>query len=169
MALFHLDKKTMPSSAHFAADEVFTTLVADAGGGFSNDRLGVDTPRGALGGMVATLSGADNTVNICDEALTPDYLFYNDAQSAPFDNAPNVASGKVALLPLGNGDYIEVDVYETHDVGDTDITANYVIGALLYSSERGLLTNVDTGGQTAVGRVAKVPTTDDPRLGLRVL
>jgi len=164
MALQHIDKKTAPSSAMAAADPCFTTLVA---GVRTNDLLGVDTPRGALGGMVATISGADMTVNICDETLSPDYLFYNDAAGAAFENAPSVASGKIALLPTNNGDVVLVDVYETYEADGTT-PATYTVGAMVYSSSNGLLTSEDESSSTVVGRVCQVPTTDDPRLGVKL-
>jgi len=166
MALYLRDKKTAPSSRFLAADPVFTTMVPSDT--WPNDRLGTDTPRGALGGMVATISGAaDYTVNIASNATSADYLFLNDAAGAAFENAPSVASGKIALLPIGGaGDVIEVDVYETHTSGGAGIMANYTINAPLYVSARGLITNVVSGN--IVGNVAKVPTTASPRLGLKV-
>jgi hypothetical protein len=164
MALQHIDKKTAPSSAMLAADEVYTTMVA---GARTNSRLGVDTPRGALGGMVATISGADMTVGICDETADPDYLFYNDAAGAAFENAPSIASGKIALLPTNNGDVVLVDVYETRNAADSaDLT--YAVNAKVYSSANGLLTSEDESSSTVVGKVVQVPTTDDPRLGVKL-
>jgi len=164
MALQHIDKKTAPSSAMLAADPCFTTLVV---GARTNDRLGVDTPRGCLGGMVATISGADMTVNISTAATEPDYMFYNDAAGGAYENAPSVASGKIALLPINNGDVVLVDVYETRNLADAaDLT--YVVGDLLYSSANGLLTNENEDTTTVVGKVVQVPTTDDPRLGVKL-
>ena len=166
MALQHVDKKTAPSSAMWAADECFTTLVA---GVRNNDRLGVDTPRGALGGMVATISGADMTVGICDDTTDPDYLFYNDAAGGAFENAPSVASGKIALLPTENGDVALVDVYETYQ-SDGVTPIDYVVGEKVYSSANGLLTaaNDDARGTVVVGKICQIPTTDDPRLGVKL-
>jgi len=166
MALQHIDKKTAPSSAMLAADPCFTTLVSPAAPR-TNDRLGVDTPRGALGGMVATISGADMTVNICDNTTDPDYLFYNDAAGGAFENAPAVASGKIALLPTNNGDVVLVDVYETHT--DGNVAIQYAVGDKVYSSINGLLTKDTDGeaGSVVVGTVCQVPTTDDPRLGVK--
>jgi hypothetical protein len=164
MALFLRDKKTAPSSRYVAADSVFTTLVPD--GAWTNDRLGTDTPRGALGGMVAQISGGDYEVVIADKTSSTDFLFLNDAAGSAFENAPSVASGKIALLPLGNGDSVEVDVYETHTSGNVSILANYTINAPVYASARGLLTT-ETGAQI-VGKVVKVPTTGSPRLGIKL-
>jgi hypothetical protein len=65
---------------------------------------------------------------------------------------------------------VEVDVYETHSLLGVDITAGYTIGALLYVSQRGLITNTleATKSTDKVGKVVKVPTTADVRLGLKV-
>lgn len=164
MALQHIDKKTAPSSAMLAADPVFTTQVA---GSRTNDRLGVDTPRGVLGGMVATISGADFTVNISDATTSPDYLFYNDAAGGAFENAPAVASGKVALLSTQNGDVVLIDVYETRNKADS-ADLSYAVGGRLWSSENGLLTSENESSSTMIGRVVQVPTTDDPRLGVKL-
>lgn len=164
MALQHIDKKTAPSSAMAAADPCFTTLVV---GARTNTRLGVDTPRGCLGGMVATISGADMTVNIALATSDPDYLFYNDAAGGAFENAPSVASGKIALLPINNGDVVLVDVYETDNLAET-ATLVYAVGDALYSSVNGLLTNEEESGATQLGKVVQVPTTDDPRLGVKL-
>lgn len=167
MSLQHIDKKTAPSSAMNAADSVFTTLVA---GVRTNDRLGVDTPRGALGGMVASVSGADMTVVIASEATDPDYLFYNDAAGGAYENAPSIASGKIALLPTNNSDIVYVDVYETRNAADTTDLV-YAVDEALYSSSNGLLTNEEeagTGSGKKLGTVVSVPTTDDPRLGVKL-
>jgi len=171
MALYHLDKKTAPSSVFTAADAAFTTLVPSES--WTNDLLGVDTPRGVLGGMLAVLSD-DNTVTIATDgtpangATAANAIFYNDAASGAYDNAPNTASGKIATLALGNGDYIEVDVYETHTSADAEIT--YAVGAALCASSRGLVMlesdAANTGSTKVIGTVAKVPTTADPRLGI---
>lgn len=163
MALYHIDKKTEPSSRMVASDPVFTTMVP---GAWQNDRLGADTPRGVLGGMLAVVSGGDYTVNIASNATAVDYFFYNDAAGGAFENAPAVASGKIALLPVNGGDCFEVDVYETHASGGASIMVNYTIGAALYCSARGLVTNVSSGQQ--VGKCVKVPTTANPRLGIKL-
>jgi hypothetical protein len=165
MALYTRDKKTEPSSSMFAATPCYTTLVP---GAWTNDRLGPDTPRGVLGGMVATLSGGDYTVNIASDTTTVDYLFYNDAAGAPFENAPSVASGKIALLPLGRGDVVEVDVYETHAqaAGHASVMILYTINRPLYVSSNGMITAEAVAGSKIVGRCVKVPTTASPRLGI---
>jgi hypothetical protein len=167
MALQHVDKKTAPSSAMVSADSVFTTLVA---GARTNARLGVDTPRGALGGMVATISGADMQVVIANETTDADYLFYNDAAGGAYENAPSIASGKIALLPTNNGDVAFVDVYETSNAAESaDLV--YAVNNPLYASANGLLTNEEEAGSglgVKVGVVAQVPTVDDPRLGVKL-
>ena len=169
MALYMIDKKTAPSSRYLAADPCFTTMIPSAV--WTNDRLGTDTPRGVLGGMVATISGSvDYTVNICTDLTSPDFLFLNDAAGAAFENAPSVASGKIALLPIaGACDTLEVDVYETHTTGNVSIMLSYTINAPLYVSSRGLITNTNLhAGANSIGKVVKVPTTASPRLGIKV-
>jgi hypothetical protein len=171
MALYMRDKKTAPSSRYIAHDECFTTMVPSDT--WTNSRLGTDTPRGVLGGMVATLSGCvDYEVRICTSHSTTDYLFLNDAAGAAFENAPSVASGKIALLPIGGaGDVIEVDVYETHNESNVSIMATYTINHALYCSSRGLITYTQEAGGSGyvIGKVVKVPTTASPRLGLKIV
>lgn len=168
MALYHEDKKNAPSSAYYAADSVFTTLTY---GARTNDTLSISTPRGALGGQVATISGADNTVVICDGSQTtylPIGLFYNDAAGGDYENAPATASGKIAILPLGGGDYVYVDTYETRNAADSaDLT--YAVGDAVYTSANGFLTNEQEGSAYRIGTVAKVPSTTDARLGVYIM
>jgi hypothetical protein len=170
MALYMCDKKTSPSSRYLAHAECYTTMVPSDT--WTNDRLGTDTPRGVLGGMVATLSGCvDYTVRIATDHTSADYLFLNDAAGAAFENSPSVASGKIALLPIGGaGDTLEVDVYETHNESNVSIMATYTINHALYVSSRGLITNTQEQGGSGriVGVVTKIPTTASPRLGLKI-
>ena len=167
MALYHKDKKTAPSSNYWAASDCFETIVDD--GSRTNDLIGADTPRGALGGMVAAISGAaDNTVSICDENKAPMGLFYNDAAGGSYENTPAVASGKIAILPtMSGGDVVLVDVYETHTAGDAAQT--YAVGDKVYSSSRGLVTKEQEASGEALGVVVQAPTTEDKRLGILVV
>jgi hypothetical protein len=130
----------------------------------TNATLSINTPRGVLGGSVAALSaGNDYTVVPGTDTIMPAGLFVNDAAGAAFDNAPAVASGKVAVIKgLAS---VEVDVYETRDAGDTtDLT--YAVGEKLYSSAQGFLTNEASTEGTVIGVVTKQPTTVSPTLGL---
>jgi hypothetical protein len=129
----------------------------------TNSTLSVNTPRGVLGGSVAAASaGLDYTVVPGTKALEPLGLFVNDAAGAAFENAPAVASGKVAVMK-GQAS-VEVDVYETtNEAGDADLT--YAVGESLYASDQGLLTDVDSSG-TIIAVCTKAPSTVSPTLGL---
>ena len=130
----------------------------------TNDTLSVETPNGVLGGSVAACSGGnDYTVVPCDVALQPVGLFVNDAAGAAFENSPDVASNKVAVIK-GMAS-VEVDIYETRNAADNaDLT--YEVGQNLYSSAQGLLTNEESTSKVIVGLVTKVPTPSAPSLGL---
>jgi hypothetical protein len=143
------------------ADVCFTKQ--NYGAGVTNDTLSVNTPRGVLGGSVAGLSaGLDYTVVPCTEALEPLGLFVNDAAGAAFENSPAVASGKVTVMK-GQAS-VEVDVYATHDSGDSAQT--YAVGDKLYSDAQGFLTKEVSTTQTVIGLVTKAPSTASPTVGL---
>ena len=122
---------------------------------------GTTLPYGVLGGTVAMLSddyevapatGADGTVAVG--------LFVNDANGNPFDNAPAVASNKIALAcKLAS---VEVDIYAA------DITTQISVGAKLYSDADGYLTAVESANEQVIGIVTKAPTASDPLLGLEL-
>lgn len=115
-------------------------------------------PRGVLGGSVAALDGTNSyTVVAADGEKTPVGLFVNNAAGNPFENAPGVASNKVAIAhKLAS---VEVDVYED-DV--------FVLGDKLYASANGYLTNTESTDATVIGIVTKLPTSTDPFLGLEM-
>jgi len=137
----------------------------------ANATLSVNTPRGVLGGSVAGMDvagsapeGGDYVTIPCREATMPIGLFVNDAAGAAFENAPAVASGKVAVMK-GMGS-IEVDVYETNQKLAPGVLIVYAVGQYLYSSVNGLLTPEHSVATVPVGIVTKVPTTASPTLGL---
>ncbi len=134
-------------------------------GNNTNTTMSVNTPRGVLGGSIAAMSagGGDYTAYPCTRATMPIGLFVNDAAGAAFENAPAVASGKIAVIKgLAS---VEVDVYETRNIADSaDLT--YALGEKLYSSDYGLLTNEASSSAIVIGVVTKVPTTASPTLGL---
>jgi hypothetical protein len=135
----------------------------------ANATLSVNTPRGVLGGSVAGMDaagpeGGDYVAIPCTEATTPIGLFVNDAAGAAFENAPAVASGKVAVMK-GMGS-VEVDVYETNQKLAPGALIVYNVGQYLYSSVNGLLTPEHSVALIPVGVVTKVPTTASPTLGL---
>lgn len=113
---------------------------------------------GVLGGTVAALKAdASYTVVPADGTLEPVGLFVNNAAGNPFDNAPAVASGKIAIAQAMAS--VEVDVY-------ADV--EFKVGEPLYSDANGYLTNVAGANKTVIGIVTKVPTTADPFLGLEM-
>lgn len=155
--------RTQNNSIPVLADDCYTKGNYDTPSGHQNDTLSANTPRGVLGGSVAAVSaGADYTVYPGTDELMPAGLFVNDAAGAAFENAPAVASGKVAVIK-GQAS-VEVDVYETHDVSNDALT--YDVGDKLYSSPQGFLTNEVSSEGTVIGVVTKAPSTASPTLGL---
>jgi hypothetical protein len=130
----------------------------------TNTTLGVNTPRGVLGGSVAAASaGLPYTVVPMTTSLMPVGLFVNDAAGAAFENSPAVASGKVTVMKALAS--VEVDVYETRNAAaNGDLT--YAEGEYLYGSAQGFLTKETTASAIVIGVVTKAPTTSSPTLGL---
>lgn len=115
-------------------------------------------PFGVLGGTVAALkAGASYVVVPADGTNEPVGLFVNNAQGNPFDNAPAVASNKIAIAQKMAS--VEVDIY-------ADV--EFAIGDKLYADANGYLTNVKGANETVIGVVTKLPTTSDPFLGLEM-
>ena len=115
-------------------------------------------PFGVLGGTVAALkAGASYVVVPADGTNEPVGLFVNNAQGNPFDNAPAVASNKIAIAQKMAS--VEVDIY-------ADV--EFAIGDKLYADANGYLTNVKGVNETVIGVVTKLPTTSDPFLGLEM-
>lgn len=115
------------------------------------------TPMGVLGGTVAALGTTSYKVvpgTLTNKAIG---LFVNNATGNPFDNAPAVASGKIAIAQKLAS--VEVDIYEDGE---------YAIGDKLYSSINGFLTKVASTDATVIGIVTKLPTASDPFLGLEL-
>ena len=129
-----------------------------------NTTLSANTPRGVLGGSVAAVSDGDDYTAIPGTAdIAPLGLFVNDAAGAAFENAPAVASGKIAVMK-GQGS-VEIDVFETRNAADNaDLV--YAVGEDLFSSAQGFLTNETSADGTVIGIVTKVPITASPTLGL---
>ena len=113
-------------------------------------------PYGVLGGSVAALSGEkDYEVVPGDGTKTAVGLFLTDAEGAPFENAPAVASGKIAICQKQAS--VEVTVYEK---------VEYALGDKLYCSADGYLTNVESTNKQVIGVCNKVPSAANPTLGL---
>jgi hypothetical protein len=150
------------SSIPSLADVCFTK---DNYGDGTNTTMSVNTPRGILGGSVAAVGG-DYIAIPGTLTTTPIGLFMNDAAGAAFENAPAVASGKVAVM-RGNAS-VEVDVYETQTAANHANALTYAVGDKLYSSANGLLTNEASTEGTVIAVVTKVPTTASPTLGVEM-
>ena len=109
-------------------------------------------PFGVLGGTVAALkAGASYTVVPADGTHQPVGLFVNNAAGNPFDNAPAVASNKIAIACKQAS--VEVDIY-------ADV--EFAIGDKLYADENGYLTNVKGANDTVIGVVSKLTTVGFP-------
>lgn len=131
-------------------------------GGFTKvnkaEVAGTNAPYGVLGGSVAALGENSYEAVPADGTKTSIGLFLNNAEGAPFENSPAVASGKVAVV-RGNAT-VEVDVYEQ---------VTFAIGDSLYASADGFLTNVASSNNQVIGYVTKLPTASDPFLGLELV
>lgn len=133
----------------------------------ANTTLNANTPKGVLGGSVASMKGS-NVDGAFALGEQPVGLFINDAAGNPFENTPAVASGKNPHLH-GDQSVVEVDVYETHDKATGAVALIYAVGNLLYGSQNGLLTKENDGGtQVVIGFVTKVPTASDPFMGVQL-
>lgn len=122
------------------------------------DVAGARAPYGVLGGSVAALGDKSYEVVPGDGTKMAVGLFLNNAEGAPYENAPAVASGKVAICQKMAS--VEVDIY---DAGVT-----FKVGDKLYSNADGYLTNVESTNKQVIGIVTKVPTAADPFLGLEM-
>jgi hypothetical protein len=133
----------------------------------TNTTLSVNTPLGVLGGSVAGISavGGDYVVVPCTDVDAPVGLFMNDAAGAAFENAPAIASGKVAVIKAMAS--VEVDVWETRNAADT-ANLTYAVGEKLYCSANGFLTKEVSTDGTVIGVVTKAPITASPTLGLEM-
>ena len=134
-------------------------------GSRTSTRITADTPDGALGGMVAKISGNDE-VDIYDGSDTIVGVFLNNSSDAAFENTPAVASGKLTVVHC-QGTY-STDIYETQTEAGGALAA-YAAGDLLYASNFGLLTKENTG-TICLGVCVKAPTANDPwlRFNLRI-
>ena len=158
------------NNTYFDLDDAAFDQINYIPGTTNNDILSTDEYRGAigvLGGSIAGLAGA-GLVGKADNTKAPLGWYVNDAQGAPFDNSPTVASEKGVFI---HGDcMIQIDVYETHEEQATPTPlAAYAAGDILYTSVNGLATKEAPGGgnnvdTTPIGRVVDVPTSENPFL-----
>lgn len=129
-------------------------------GGRTSDTITAETPDGALGGMVAKISGNLET-DIYDGTGTIAGLYLNNANDSAYENVPAIASGKLTVMH-SNGVY-SVDIYETENEDGSAFASDYAFGDILYASNFGLITKENTGSEV-IGKVYKAPTANDPWL-----
>lgn len=140
------------------------------------------TKRGVLGGMLAfsrpdigngfiggTVLGGGSTYLA---GLKPLGVLMNDANAPPYENAPGVASGKLAYHASGVFGILiwETQVLITQDGGVAGDPLTYSAGDYLYASVNGMMTNRvedayqynvignDAGSVTNMGTVTQAPT-----------
>jgi len=139
-----------------------------------NDTLSSNTKTGVLSGSVVAYSGS-YLVGQCNTTNQyPCGLFVQDCIPDNFMNAPAIASNKVPVAQFG-GEF-EVDIFETHSQSSpfSSVLSSYTIGAKLYSSDNGLLTNEISsahGFSTAivVAQVTWQPVSNNLIMGLDLL
>jgi hypothetical protein len=146
----------------------FTRANTAAAAGRTLGRIPTNAPSGAMGGMVAMMSG-NYECKISDRTLRPVGLFLLDAVSSAYENTPTVASGKLTVM-TGPGSY-ETDIYETvtEAGGALAIAWTASIDRPLYVSNFGLLTTEVTDAAQIIGLVTKAPTADNPILGFNTM
>ena len=147
----------------------FTRPNTAAQAGRTLGRISANAASGALGGMVAMMSGSYE-VTIAGNAPTVPAaigIFLNDVVSSPYENTPTVASGKLTVM-TGHGSY-ETDIYETVQESGAalQVAWSMSVGLPLYVSDFGLLTTENTGS-IVVGYVTKAPSADNPFLGFNI-
>lgn len=179
-----LPKDKVKSSSAFGLEPASFDIQNDNSPTHSNLCIDASTPRGVLGGMVATLSTATvGGVAVGWQAAECDYdefpigLFANNSEGAAFENSPALASGIVPIYQFG-GNFL-VYYFETHEDETNsayDLSVAYGIGTLLYPSLYHLLIPKapTTNGTPAsadypVAVVAKPPTSTDLELGICLL
>lgn len=142
----------------------FTRPNTAAQAGRTLGRIATNAPAGAMGGMIAMMSG-NYEVTISDRTLRPIGIFLLDAVSSAYENTPTVASGKLTVM-TAPGSY-ETDIYETVQESGAPLATAWTasINMPLYVSNFGLLTTEVTAATQLVGVVTKAPTADNPMLG----
>lgn len=171
--------KVINTSCFSLDDVAFDQSNFRAGGSPQNDTLSVDTPKGVLAGSVASPGPGDW------EAQAGKYngasllgVFSDNSEGNPFENSPGPASGVVGIYMAGG--LFDLFVFETHAAltAFASILSGYTIGAKLYCSLFGLITNqlptaVDglaaDGVDTVVGIVTAVPTAGSLKMGFKLV
>lgn len=139
----------------------------------TSTRVTSATPDGVLAGMIAVITAAEEagvpTNAVEASGLATVGVFERSSSDGPFENQPAIASGKVTIL-VGGGK-IETDLYETENEADSG-ALTYAFGDSVFVSQNGMVTNdpaADAANGPLVGFVFKVPTADDPFLGINTV
>lgn len=171
------DTVTYTSYFNLSANS-YTATNYRAAGSPANSTLDADTPRGVLGGSVAVITG-DRQVSLGSVAVlaADSYatnlatsvlgLFGVGSEGGAFENNAAAAGGVVPIYK--DGGTFTVYVFETHAEATpfASILAAYTVGAKLYCSPWGLLTNEapstfsgawGTGVDVAVAEVVSPPS-----------
>jgi hypothetical protein len=105
----------------------------------ANTTLAVDTPRGVLGGMVASIF-ANRVADICTHLKRPLGLFSQLSEGLAYQNPAGLASGLVPIYMVGGNFFVYY--FETHTADNVafDFAVDYAVSTLLYCSPYGFLT-----------------------------
>lgn len=170
MQTFSPKSKATAFSLFTLKSTAFDTVNYRPAGSPANNTLSADTPKGVLAGMVAKMS-ASLEVDICTELTgnLPIGFFGGNSEGNAFENAPAVASGKVAVY-MGYGSVYMLYVFETHAqtaaYAAKTLSTAYAVGTVLYSSPFGLVTNTASTDSAVCAVSCKVPSSTDLELGV---
>jgi hypothetical protein len=144
-----------------------------------NDTLNPATPKGVLGGSVATCSGDYESDQGKWNSPGQLGLYIDSSEGGAYENAPGPASGKVAIYMQGG--IFDVFLFETYGAAApyNNILASYTYMKALYASPFGLLTPerpstlgapyAGVGVDTIVAHVVAAPTAAGLKLGIKLV
>lgn len=172
--------KVINSSAFSLKSTAFDQLNYRSGGAPPNDTITADTPKGVLGGSVATVSAIndyESAPGLHSSAILIG-LYSDQSEGNPFENAPAAASGVVGIYMSGG--LFDLYLFECENANSpyASILASYTYMAALYASPFGLVTNQQpttltapySGGiNTILGYVTAIPTSSNLRLGIKLI
>ena len=149
----------------------FTRPNTAAQAGRTLGRIPANAPNGAMGGMLAMMTGnyeVDLATNVGGDTPSVIGVFLMDAVGSPYENTPTIASGKLTVM-TGPGSY-ETDLYETVKEDGSALATAWAsaIGMPLYCSDFSLLTTESTGS-IIVGYVTSTPSASNPFLGFNTI
>jgi len=164
-----LERGTMNTLMNLTEDGLTRDNVQRTAQSQANTRLGADTAKGILAGMVVEVGTVSGTVVAADGTVATGALVgvaINDAVGYPYESSSGVASGKCPYLH-GTSSVFTTDLYETRNENDSaDLTYNP--GDPLYASQNGLLTSETMTNTTVVGVILIAPSQDDPFMAVQM-